>query len=90
MSRDSNCFGEIMIGFLAGAFVGAGVALLFAPYSGSETRGRIKGMATDLSTKGVDLYGDAKDKFENFKEDVAKIVDEKIAKLHVKHQKSAE
>ncbi|MBN1150314.1 YtxH domain-containing protein [candidate division WOR-3 bacterium] len=90
MSRDSNCLGEILVGFLAGAFVGAGVALLFAPYSGSETRGKIKGMASDISNKSVDLYGDAKDKFENFKEDVAKLVDEKIAKLHPKHQKSAE
>ncbi len=90
MSRDSSCFGEMLIGFVAGALVGAGVALLFAPYSGSETRGKIKGLASDVSTKSADLYGEAKDKFENFKDDVAKIVDEKIAKLHIKQPKSSE
>lgn len=90
MSRDSNCLGEILVGFLAGAFVGAGVALLFAPYSGSETRGKIKNIASDISNKSINLYGDAKDKFEDFKKDIAKLVDEKIANLHPKQHKSSE
>ncbi|HZH87169.1 MAG TPA: YtxH domain-containing protein [Brumimicrobium sp.] len=41
---------KIIVAALAGAVIGAGVALLFAPASGKETRGKI-----------ADKFGEAKD-----------------------------
>lgn len=37
--------GSILVPFLAGGLVGAGIALLFAPKSGKELRGDIKELA---------------------------------------------
>lgn len=49
MSRESNGYSSLL-SFLAGAAIGAGVALLFAPQSGKETRKKIK----ETSEKVVD------------------------------------
>ncbi len=46
-----------LLGFLAGAAIGAGVALLFAPQSGKETRKKIK----ETSEK---VAGDLKENYE--------------------------
>jgi len=43
----------LVLAFLAGAVSGAVVALLTAPRSGRETRGRIKGLARDAAGRGV-------------------------------------
>ena len=43
--------GGVMIAFLAGAAVGAAVALLYAPAPGTETRERLSGAARDAAEK---------------------------------------
>lgn len=43
-----------MTGFLAGAFVGAGVALVLAPQSGSETRKMVRDVATRAKDEMVE------------------------------------
>ena len=46
--------------FLAGALIGAGIALLFAPQPGTELRGRLRDYANrakeDLANKGPEAW----------------------------------
>ena len=60
-----------VVWFLAGAAIGATVALLFAPQSGTETRRRIKERASEgreaLNESGRDLAGRGRDLFEKGK-----------------------
>ena len=56
MSGDRNGFTGLVY-FLAGAAIGAGLALLFAPQSGEETRKKVKefsGKVTDEVKEGYD------------------------------------
>jgi len=59
--EEKSSFGTFLIGFLSGAAIGAGIALLFAPQSGKETREKIKDVAEDVKDKISDLVGDTKD-----------------------------
>ncbi len=61
--KESN----LLVPFLVGGLVGAGVALLFAPKSGKELRKDIRGLAIDTREmiassidKGKDLYEGSK------------------------------
>jgi gas vesicle protein len=47
--------------FLAGAFIGAGVALLFAPQAGSELRGMLRNYAADAKDELVERGQEAWD-----------------------------
>ncbi len=51
MSDERCSTGGILVAFLAGGLIGAGLALLYAPASGRETREKIGGMAEDLKKK---------------------------------------
>jgi gas vesicle protein len=51
-----------LAGLALGALVGAGVALLFAPQSGSDTRRAVSRRATHLAREARDRYDDVKDK----------------------------
>jgi len=50
MSKDSNNAGYGLVMFLLGAAVGAGVALLYAPQEGGETRRVLGEKATEVTT----------------------------------------
>ncbi|MCC6536688.1 MAG: YtxH domain-containing protein [Bryobacterales bacterium] len=60
-----------VVWFLAGAAIGATVALLFAPQSGEETRRRIRVKANEgreaLGETGRDLAGKSRELFEKGK-----------------------
>ncbi len=64
MRHDEEGFssGSVLLSFLLGGLVGAGVALLLAPQSGPETRRRIKEFADDVSEKATGYVGQAKEK----------------------------
>jgi gas vesicle protein len=69
---------KTLLGFLAGAAVGAAIGILFAPDKGTETRRKISEQSNDLADnlkgKFTDLVDGVKDKFSSFKseaEDVA-------------------
>lgn len=58
--EDGYSAGSIVISFLLGGLVGAGVALLLAPKSGSETRKRIIELADDAREKAEDYVEQVK------------------------------
>lgn len=74
MSNDKKT-GEVL-SFLAGAVlggaIGAGVALLFAPRSGEETRKIIKDKADDLGKEFEDWKKEVGPKIEKAKKDISK------------------
>ena len=49
-------------GLILGALIGAGVALLFAPQSGGETRRIIRKRARHLAADASDRFDDVKDR----------------------------
>ena len=58
--------GSVAIAFLIGAVAGGVTALLFAPQTGSQMRGRLKRGARDLHRKGEHLAHEAQDTAEVF------------------------
>jgi len=68
MSDDNCCSGSggVLLAFIAGGLVGAGLALLYTPVSGREARERIGGLAGDLKKKSEEWSGDVKQKVEKF------------------------
>ena len=59
--RDWRAAGALSLGIIAGALVGAGVALLLAPHSGEETRERIVTRARRLGTRADEGWEDLRD-----------------------------
>jgi len=66
---------EMVIGFLCGAAVGAGIALLTAPSSGAATRRRIEGTARKVANTTRDGFDRMRGQFgelrRNFKDSMA-------------------
>lgn len=54
--------GAILLSFLLGSMVGAGLALLVAPQTGTETRRKIRDFAEDVTEKASDYAEQAKTK----------------------------
>lgn len=72
--------------FILGALIGAGLGVLFAPKSGSETRRELKTKMTDLLNKAKDIdLEDVKDnittKVEEIKEELSDLDKEKVLKI---------
>lgn len=59
--RDDNA-GTILVSFLIGGIVGAGLAMLFTPYSGKKMRGKIADMAEDAKDYATDYSKKIKEK----------------------------
>jgi gas vesicle protein len=60
MAEDRYSTGSIVLAFVAGGLVGAGIALLTAPQSGRETREQIKDLAEDAKEKIKSVAEDAR------------------------------
>lgn len=61
-SRDHHTTRTFLAGLAIGALVGAGVALLFAPKSGVETRLAVSRRAKILAREARDRYDDLREK----------------------------
>jgi hypothetical protein len=59
--REWRGAGVLSLGIIAGALVGAGVALLLAPQSGAETREQIADRARRLRTRADEGWDDLRD-----------------------------
>jgi len=78
MSKDNDIgTGTMLLSFIAGAAVGVGAALLMAPKTGEEMRGRIKDMADDAVDKIKEYANEAQDKIRASYEDGKEVVLEK-------------
>ena len=62
MRDEGYSSGSVLLSFLLGGVVGAGLALLFAPQSGRETREKIKDLADDVKEKSTEYVKQAKEK----------------------------
>lgn len=71
------CAGSVILAFVLGGIVGAGVALLTAPQSGRETREKIKEFSDETRKKAAEYTGQVKDKFSTAVEEGKHYVEEK-------------
>lgn len=73
-----NDSGKVLFSFLTGLVIGAGVALLFAPQSGEDTRGWISDTVEDeayrLKRKARRSLDEVQDALERGEQKVAKVL----------------
>ena len=62
MAHEDHRTRTFLAGLAIGALVGAGVALLFAPQSGEETRRQVSRKAKHLAREARDHYDEMRDK----------------------------
>ncbi len=67
MSNDDHgaSLATVMVSFLAGAAIGSGLALLFAPKTGREVREQIKDLTDDAVDRIRDYTRDAQEKIKS-------------------------
>jgi len=64
----------MVLAFLAGGLIGAGLALLYAPVAGREAREKITGLAGDLKERARGWSSDLKGKVESFLEEEKAVI----------------
>ncbi len=69
--------GTVFLSFLAGAAVGAGIALLYAPKTGRELRENIKDLTDDAVNKIKDYTREAQEKVKSTIEGGKEVLSEK-------------
>ena len=69
MRDEGYSSGSVLLSFLLGGVVGAGLALLFAPQSGRETRQKIKDLTDEVKDKTTEYVKQAKEKAASFIDD---------------------
>ena len=62
LHEENNQGVNILVSFLIGGIVGAGLALLFAPQTGRKTRRQIADLAEDVAGSASDYVKKLKDK----------------------------
>ena len=67
---DDNTRKEVATALVAGALLGAGIALLFAPQSGRKTRRRIRHLAENAGSRAHAVQRELWHSVENIKEDI--------------------
>ncbi len=62
MQDEETSLPAVLMAFVLGGLLGAGLAMLFAPESGSRMRDRIRGMAGDLRDRATERAGSVRDR----------------------------
>jgi len=75
------CAGTVFLSFLAGAAVGAGLSLLYAPKTGKELRGKIGELTDDAVDKIKTYASEAQEKIKSTFEEGKEVIREKKAIL---------
>ena len=73
--ENSNQVGGIVAAFAVGALVGAGIAVLYAPQSGRETRELLARKTRELKEKAGDTLDEAKEMFRGKKAEIVSAVE---------------
>ena len=84
--------GGFLAAFAIGALAGAGIALLYAPRSGKDTRKLIAEKGRELQGRATDAIEDARDFIDSKKAEIAAAVEagkEAMREERVKHHKAA-
>ena len=90
-NNESSRVGGYLAAFAIGALIGTGVALLYAPRSGKETRELLAKKGRDLKSKASDAVDDAKHFVEGKKSELAAAFEagkEAMREERAKHQKA--
>lgn len=79
MGREEGGFsvGSVLLSFLLGGVVGAGLALLLAPQSGAETRKKLRELTEDVREKASEYVGQAREKVVSSLEKGKHVIEEK-------------
>jgi gas vesicle protein len=91
-NNESSRVGGYLAAFAIGALVGTGVALLYAPRSGKETRELLAKKGRELKGKATDAIEDARDFIEGKKAEITAAVEAgktAMREERAKHQKAA-
>ena len=83
MSNEKCVTGGILLAFVAGGLIGAGLALLYAPASGADTRKKICDTAGDVKKKSEQWTKEVRQK-------VGELVEEESAILKAAYQAGRE
>jgi len=67
--------GTAITGFVMGALIGAGIALLMAPATGTDTRRRLRQTAQKLKSAAGSKLGDAQTAFNEIRDDAKSALD---------------
>jgi len=73
--------GSVLLAFMIGGIVGAGLALLMAPQSGKETQQKIKELTNEAKEKITDYIGGVKEKVTSTVQHGKEFVEEKKSLL---------
>lgn len=72
---------EILVGFICGAAVGAGIALLTAPSSGADTRKKLGVTAKKLANTTRERFSQARGRFNELRHDLKDSVDHGVDEM---------
>lgn len=81
--------GPVLMGFVVGAAVGAGIALLFAPATGADTRRSIGRVAGRIRHRLDDTVHDAQKRMGELREDVGSAIDSGRKAFNESHHHSS-
>lgn len=78
MAEEKGCSGSaLVLSFILGGVVGAALAILYAPWEGDRTRGKLKDLAEEVKEKSGHLSEDWKEKAATFIEKGKEFVEQK-------------
>jgi gas vesicle protein len=75
MSNQGNSSGPVLLAFVLGAVAGAGLALLYAPASGEETRRKIANKAREGRDKAESMAREGREFLSRQRENLTAAVD---------------